>query len=453
MATDSHRPTQTIFLKYRWKRTEKPVCVCPCGSVAKFFGFPRRRDLQLELEQKLAFFKGLTVWLLIAISVLFLLFPIKSADAVDDILALIGPKDALLVTSPDGSVILAANETTQRIPASTLKLLTSLVALHYLGPDYRFPTDFLMDENQNLKIRGYGDPLLVSETINDISQKLARTLSSINDIILDETYFSQPLLIPGRSMSRQPYDAPNGALCVNFNTIKFKKNSAGRYVSAEPQTPLIPFVLPKIRASGVNSGRIVLSHHHNENVLYAGHLFIHFLNRRGIQCRGIVRTGKVTPETDRLILRYTSPFTLEKIIVKLLKHSNNYTANQLLIALGASVQGPPGNLQKGVQASLAYAEKILALRDIRLVEGSGISRQNRISVLGLIRILRAFEPYRYLMMHEGREYYKTGSLNGIRTRAGFIERTEGGRYRFAVMMNTPGKSAERVVHLLLNRLP
>jgi len=389
----------------------------------------------------------------IVIGVLFLPFSVKPADAADDILSLIGPKDALLVTAPDGSVILAANETAKRIPASTLKLLTSLVALHYLGPDYRFPTDFFIDKNQNLKIKGYGDPLLISEIIDDISQKLARTLSGINDIVLDETYFSQPLLIPGQSMSHQPFDAPNGALCVNFNTIKFKKNSAGHYMSAEPQTPLVPFVLPKIRASGVNSGRIVLSHHHNKNVLYAGHLFIHFLNRRGIQCRGIVRTGKVTPETDRLILRYTSPFTLEKIIVKLLKHSNNYTANQLLIALGASVQGPPGNLQKGVQASLAYAEKILAIRGIRLVEGSGISRQNRISVLDMIRILTAFEPYRHLMMHMGREYFKTGSLNGIRTRAGYIERAERGRYRFAVMMNTPGQSAERVVRLLLNRLP
>lgn len=399
------------------------------------------------------FLKGFVVWLLIAIGVLLLLFSATPADTADDILSLIGPKDALLVTAPDGSVILAANETAQRIPASTLKLLTSLVALHYLGPDYRFPTDFFMDKNQNLKIRGYGDPLLISEIIDAIGQKLARTLSRINDIVLDDTYFSQPLLIPGRSMSRQPYDAPNGALCVNFNTIKFNKNGAGRYMSAEPQTPLVPFVLLKIRASGVNSGRIVLSHHHNENVLYAGHLFIHFLNRSGIQCRGKVRTGKVTPETDRLILRYTSPFTLEKIIVKLLKHSNNYTANQLLIALGASVHGRPGNLQKGVQASLAYAEKILAIRGIRLVEGSGISRQNRISVLDMIRILTAFEPYRHLMMHSGREYYKTGSLNGIRTRAGYIERAEGGRYRFAVMMNTPGKSAEKVARLLLNHLP
>lgn len=357
------------------------------------------------------------------------------------------------MTGPDGSVILAANETAKRIPASTLKLFTSLVALHYLGPSYRFPTDFFLDKNQNLKIRGYGDPLLISEVIDDISQKLNRTLSGINDIVLDDTYFSQPILIPGRSISQQPYDAPNGALCVNFNTVKFKKNSTGRYVSAEPQTPLLPFVRSKIRASGINAGRIVLSHQHGEIVLYAGHLFIHFLNQQGIQCHGSVRTGNITPETDRLILRYASPFTLEDIILKLLRHSNNYMANQLLIASGTRIHGPPGNLQKGVQAALAYASDVLEIKELHLSEGSGISRQNRISARDMIQVLAAFEPNRHLMMHTGREYFKTGSLNGIRTRAGYIERAEGGRYRFAVMMNTPGKSAERVVRLLLNRLP
>jgi len=446
MATDPHRLTQTILKKYRPK---KSIYVCPCGSacpvkpvvycftgVAEFF-----------------IFKNLAVWLLIAIGVLFLPFSLNPAGANNDILALIGPKDAILVTAPDGSVIFAANETGKQIPASTLKLLTSLVALHYLGPGYQFSTDFFMDEKQNLKIRGYGDPLLISEIIDDIGQKLAQDLSTINDIIIDDTYFSQPILIPGRSVSRNPYDAPNGALCVNFNTVKFKKDSTGRYVSAEPQTPLLPFVLPKIRASGINADRIVLSHHHSENVLYAGHLFLHFLKQHGIRCRGTVRTGKLTPETDRLVLHYISRFTLEDVIVRLLKHSNNYTANQLLIAVGARVHGPPGTLSKGVQAGLAYAEKVLAIKEIRLVEGSGISRQNRISARDMVRVLAAFEPYRHLMSHEGSEYFKTGSLNGIRTRAGYIERAEGDVYRFVVMMNTPGKSAERVVRLLKNRLP
>ena len=56
---------------------------------------------------------------------------------------------------------------------------------------------------------------------------------------LDDTYFTQPLTIPGISSSSNPYDAPNGALCANFNTVFFKHSRDG-YASAEPQTPLLP---------------------------------------------------------------------------------------------------------------------------------------------------------------------------------------------------------------------
>ncbi len=401
-------------------------------------------------------------------------------DAAGDISSLIGPKDALLVTASDGSDVFAVNESVQRIPASTLKLLTSLAALHYLGPNYQFATDFYMDANRNLKIKGFGDPLLISEVVAQIVDtlvdtpvdapfnNLARDLIEINDIVLDDSYFSQPIIIPGRSSSSQPYDAPNGALCANFNTIQFKKNSAGDFTSSEPQTPLVPFVLPKLRASGLRSGRIVLSHRNGENVLYAGHLFQYFFKRRGIPCRGVVRTGTVNPNTDQRILHHLSPFTVEQVIQKLLKHSNNFIANQLLIAIGTQSHGPPGNLEKGVQTVRSFANKKLGLQNFQLVEGSGISRKNRISARALSRIVDAFLPYRHLMTQKGRAYYKTGSLSGISARAGFIEsrfikskliksgsseNNDKALYRFVVLMNTPGKSAEHVVRALLKRLP
>ena len=378
---------------------------------------------------------------------------ITLAGSADNPLSLIGPKDALMVTSPDGAIVFSKNEKQKQVPASILKLLTALAALHYLGPDFRFPTDFFIDSNQDLKIKGYGDPLLISEIIDRISRNLSGELSQINNIILDDRYFSQPVLIPGRTASHQPYNAPNGALCANFNTVNFKVDNKGQYTSAEKQTPLIPFVVKRLRASRPQSGRIVFSHRNSENVLYTGHLFRHFLTQQGIHFRGTVKTGRVLPATDRLILRHVSSFNLETIISRLLEFSNNFIANQLLIAVGAEVYGPPGNISKGVQATVDYAKNVLGLTDFNLVEGSGISRQNRISALDMIQVLGAFEPFRHLMPQKGREYYKTGTLNGIRTRAGYIKRTRGGRYRFVVMMNTKGKSAKKVAQRLLKRLP
>ena len=49
------------------------------------------------------------------------------------------------------------------------------------------------------------------------------------------------------------------------------------------------------------------------------------------------------------------------------------------------------------------------------------------------------------MRYEDREYYKTGSLNGIRTRAGYMEGDGGRLYQFVVMCNTSGKGTERIM--------
>ena len=59
-----------------------------------------------------------------------------------------------------------------RNPASTMKLLTTLVALDTLGPAYRWKTDiYAFGEVNNgfldgdLLLKGYGDPFLVTERV------------------------------------------------------------------------------------------------------------------------------------------------------------------------------------------------------------------------------------------------------------------------------------------------
>ena len=370
-----------------------------------------------------------------------------NAGTRDDFENLIGKYDAMLITAPDGKVIFSKNAEKMMIPASTLKIFTALVALHYLGPDYKFTTEFYLGNDTNLKIKGYGDPLLISEVLLKISRTVGTKIKKVSDIVLDDSYFTQPLTIPGVSSSTQPYDAPNGALCVNFNTVNFKQ-AKGIYVSAEPQTPLLPFALKKIKKLGLRQGRIVFSHNKHECTFYAGHLIKYFLNNEGIQTTGSVKIGRVNKNKDRLILRYVSKFSLEEIISRFLEFSNNYMTNQLLISAGAKAYGPPGTLDKGVLAALSYANDILYLNHTHITEGSGISRKNRTSAKDMEKILKAFEPYHSLMRHEGREFYKTGTLNGINTRAGYIENAKGQLYRFVVLINTPGKSTKRIMRKL-----
>lgn len=374
------------------------------------------------------------------------------AGKLDELDRLIGDQDAVLLADAKGRVIFSRNAATKLIPASTLKILTALVALHFLGPDFRFQTEFYLDKDSNLKIKGYGDPLLISEVLEKISKAMKQRLEKVNDIVLDATHFEDPLTVPGVNESSEPYDAPNGALCVNFNTVYFKRTKNGDYVSAEPQTPLLPFALKRIEKSGVGQGRIILSRENNENLLYIGHLFRYFLDIEGIKSFGKVKTGKVIKDDDKLIFTYTSEFYLTQVISKLLDHSNNFMANQILIAAGIKAYNPPGTLEKGVLATKAYVEHVLKTDDIHIVEGSGIARTNKVSAKTLCAALVKFQPYYRLLRKTGSTYFKTGTLYGIRTRAGYIENAQGELCVFVVLINTPGKSPEPIMDILLQNL-
>ena len=353
----------------------------------------------------------------------------------------IGDKDSVLIGHSSGRILYSKNAKKLLVPASTLKIITSLAALDRLGPDFRFKTEVYQDSEENLKIKGYGDPLLISEVVEEISTNVANRIKTYNHLILDDTYFKQPLVIPGITSSWQPYDAPNGALCVNFNTVYFKRKRNGRYVSAEPQTPLLLYVLKRIQKSKLKKGRIIFSQERKDITLYAGHLFQYFFNQSGITMKGDIRIGEVNRDTDRLVYTYTTRFTLEESISKLMKHSNNFMANQILITAGATAFGEPGNLEKAVKIVKAYAKEKLKIDDIKIVEGSGISRDNKVSADMLFKALMVFKPYAHLLKYEDGIYYKTGTLKGISSRAGYIEHSNRKLYPFVVILNSPLKSA------------
>ncbi len=361
----------------------------------------------------------------------------------------IGPRDGVLIADSSGKVIFQKNARVQRMPASTLKILTTLMSRHYLGNDFRFVTECYLDKEKNLKIKGYGDPLLISEVLPGIARAIHAETDRFHDLILDASYYAS-VIIPGVTSSLNPYDSPNGALCVNFNTVNFRRVS-GQYASAEAQTPLLPFVTDRIRRSGLRQERIVLSAENNENLLYAGHLFRYFLKKEGVQTQGHIRTGTVHPDEDRLVYRHISAFPLDEVMARLLEYSNNFIANQLFIQCGIAAFGPPGNLEKGRKAAVLFCKNVLGTEEIQMEEGSGISRNNRISPLQMLKVLEKYAPHYRLLKHKGREYYKTGSLSGVKCRAGYVE-TSNGLYPFVILINTPGKTTDAAIKYILQEL-
>ncbi len=364
----------------------------------------------------------------------------------DSFKKLLGKNDSLLISEIHSNKHLIRIHADQMLtPASILKLFTALVAMNALGEDYHFHTDFFSDPHKNLKIKGYGDPLIISETIPEMIHQIGDQIPEINNIILDDTHFQSPIIIPGATKnSTQPYDAPNGSLCVNFNTVFFKKDRNGAYVSAEPQTPLLPFVLDRIARSSLDQGRIILSDNNQEHILYAGYIFKHFLERK-VPVKGIIQQGIIDRNQDTLILRYRSPQSLQEIIRKMLYYSSNFTANQILIAAGAAKHGEPGTLAKGIQVAQKYAATHRGLSEIQFQEGSGLSTLNRLSASMMGQILKEFFPYRNLLKKEGRELYKTGTLTGVRSRAGYLQTRTGKLLSFVVILNSNPNSMENIM--------
>lgn len=360
------------------------------------------------------------------------------------ILDRISSGDALVVADPEGRILYGKNEDKLCTPASTLKILTGLAAIHDLGASYRFETEFYQDDEDNLKLKGYGDPLLVSEAWREIAGAVASLMSGCKGVVVDDSYFSRDVDIPGVGTSTNPYDAPNGALCGNFNTVSFQRNASGKIVSTEPQTPITPLAREKIRSLGLRKGRHTFSHKGHEASRYAGELLLHFLAEKGRVCKGGVRAGAVQPG-DRLIYTYRSMFTLEEAVGKMLEFSNNFIANQLLLSLGAHVYGPPGTVAKGVAVLSGFVRNELHLEDVEIAEGSGISRQNRLSALDMLAVLRRFAPHRALLVRKGPVFYKTGTLTGVQARAGYIEGKAGRLYAFVIFLNGPRQDIDSIL--------
>ena len=390
----------------------------------------------------------INIFLVLAVAGLFIVAPALAGKRPEKTLAgAVGQGDAIVIRNmATGDALFSGKGDSPMVPASIIKLVTSLAAFHYLGRDFRFVTECYQRPDGALLLKGYGDPALVSEEMSLLAEAVSRLVRQASDIVVDHSFFQSPVDIPGRNPdSLEPYDAPNGALCLNYNTVFFK-NENGRPVSAEPQTPLLPLAVAQIRSTAAPPGRRMVIRDQGQAARYAGEMFAYCLADRGCRVTGQVTEGRVDPATDRLVYTYVSRHDLAAVVTLLLRFSNNFTANQLLLCCGAKKFGPPATLAKGLAAVGDYLQQELKINDIILVEGSGLSVDNRVSAGTMSLVLTAFSPYRTLMRpQDGQEYYKTGNLTGVSTRAGFLETSSGGLYGYVMMSNKPGRDVGRLM--------
>ncbi len=84
--------------------------------------------------------------------------------------------------------------------------------------------------------------------------------------------------------------------------------------------------------------------------------------------------------------------------------------------------------------------------DIHLVEGSGISRDDRFTARGLAKVLALFAPHADLLHGHDGGMNKTGTMDGVRTLAGYADTSAHGRVHFVISL--PGDASEMRFRLL-----
>ncbi|BCO09191.1 D-alanyl-D-alanine carboxypeptidase DacB [Desulfolithobacter dissulfuricans] len=358
-----------------------------------------------------------------------------------------------------GRIVSSCRPDTPFIPASVIKIPTALAALHILGREYRFRTEFFQDTQNNLYIKGYGDPLLTSEEVALILTRLGEhNVREINSIFIDDSAFALSRQTPGLGKSANPYDAPVGAVFVNFNTVDIIVDGDGKVRSGEEQTPTLPIMRSlalgqEHRLSSTQTS--VVPTHYRVNICQNGCEPREQMARltaelfRGLQQQsGIPGTGrwarKRVPPDARLVYTHQNSRDLGGVIASMLKFSSNVIANAVYLSCGANRFGYPATWEKAHRAVTEALQAELGADTAAAIiqkEGSGLSRDNRVTARAMLRVLHAFAPYKDLLDSRRGIFLKSGTLEGVYNYAGYLE---DGR-PFVILLNQQDNTRKTVL--------
>lgn len=401
-------------------------------------------------------------------------------------------------------------------PASVMKLVTTYAALDLLGPAYTWRTPIWVDGAVrdgtlfgNLYIRGQGDPKLVVERLWLLMRQVRGlgidTISG--DIVLDHSAFESIETDPGSFDGEplRPYNASPDALLLNFKSVVMtfaperSTNMAQVYfqpplagVQMQTRVPLgqgecgdyraalkADFSDPtRIRFDGTYPalcGDKTWPVAYADPKTYAVRAMEGMWREMGGKLNGRVRDGLIPEQQNggpplQLLFELGSP-TLSEVIRDVNKYSNNVMAQQVFLSLSLPAREPNGGQSNAVASHDASREVVLRWWKDRidtenaplLDNGSGLSRQSRISAQALARLLQV--AYQSPQMPElmsslpitgvdgtlrrsrakaqGSAHLKTGSLRDVVAVAGYVHAASGKRYALVAIVNYPNANAAR----------
>ncbi len=423
--------------------------------------------------------------------------------------AQIAPENVAIVVQPVDATtpLLAHNAGKAMNPASVMKLVTTYAGLELLGPAWTWSTTAQVNAaavdgvlGGNLYLKGSGDPRFSIEHLTSLLRQLrVRGIERIaGDIVLDRSAFDVPSIDPGAFDDKpmRPYNVGPNGLLINFQAIRFTlrpESGKGGILMETPSEGLR--VDNRLRlvdgACGSNWKDLIdarlIPENDGERLQFTGSFAVQcgekMLNLAPLpadaQAGGLIRTlwrelggslaGKVRsgalPANAQLVARHESA-PLADIVRDINKFSNNVMARQLFLSMGndSALTNAPANAERASRRITDWlASRNLRFDELVLENGSGLSRNERISAGSLNRLL--LDAWKSPVMPEfvssmpivgidgtmkkrlngslasGRAHIKTGSLDSVKTAAGYALDSQGRRYTVTFLINHPRATA------------
>jgi D-alanyl-D-alanine carboxypeptidase/D-alanyl-D-alanine-endopeptidase (penicillin-binding protein 4) len=328
------------------------------------------------------------------------------------------------------------------IPASNAKLYTAALALHTLGPRFRFRTSLYATRhprgngvlNGNMILYGGGDPSLGSGTDTQSPDAWADQLASAlaargvrrihGNLIADATAYAGTPTGAGWEANdlESAFAPPISALSVQGNTFVLRIGGGGTCcrIKVDPGAADVQVVnllhksqpgvhdpLGVYRAPGSNrlyvfgsrpatSAPRILQLSIPDPALYAGELLVDALTRHGIHLDGSVHSrrwpqaGLADDNAPLVHISDVRSAPLSELVHHMLKDSDNLYAQLLLLAVGKQTERtgicvdqkyPPTTTARwGLCALRAFLRSTgLEARGVQFEEGSGLSRKDLVT--------------------------------------------------------------------------
>lgn len=428
--------------------------------------------------------------IILTILVLCVLQPKSYSAAIDRTISKSGiNKGAVSVSVKDletGKTVYKYNDKRPSIPASTLKLVTLPAALDTLGKDYEFTTRLYKNTNNELYLKLGADPFLTSAGLNTLMEKAVKEkkILSPKNIYIDDYIFDKTEWGEGWQ-----WDDDLNPLMPKFSSYNIDRNLLNVVVA--PTTTGAPAQIYTTKFYPVTFMNLVTTGKETNIELSRNNsISPHILTVSGTISKQITKQIPVNNPKRYFIIRledairsakmdYYGKFSHKKLsssniylvgevkhpiddaVNAILKDSSNYAAETVFKLAGAKFADNTGSLDNSLKMLNAYFEKLgINYSDIRIVDGSGVSKNNIVTADFMSDFLVKQSQNETLKNNlptagegtlKNRMLYfknnlkaKTGTHADISSLAGYITARSGKTYAFDIMINDPkSKSNEK----------